>query len=278
MDIINRTVIKKYEYAQVNLLTDSNSNKFIEKIQFHNPPVIPLPFEYDFNELEGYMSILKPLEIPHTRIVESNQNEKCTTFIMEFIDGINCENKPNADYLYIAAEKIGEVYIKSKANMFRLDKNIVDKYTINKEKILSYINVINKHYDMPPMDLLIDYIFKKYQNHTVFANHGDMQFKNFIYNDDLHLIDWGVRISPFFTDLHNLITQAHGVGADTDKIIKQYCKFSKIGSISDEDIYIGGIIGSIQAVFELLIFDCPIEWVEGSYNELQCLTKKFDFR
>jgi thiamine kinase-like enzyme len=105
------------------------------------------------------------------------------------------------------------------------------------------------------------------------VNHGDMYFKNFIANDNLHLIDWNVRISPFFTDLYCLTAQAHEVNADTDEIIKRFCKYSQLQTISKEDIYIGGIISSIQAVFELLIFDCPIEWAEDSYNELQSLIK-----
>lgn len=278
MDIINRTVIKKYEYAQVNLLTDSNNNQFIEKIQFHNPPVISLTFIYDFNELEGYISILDPLEIPHVRIIDGSQNEKCTTFVMDFINGIDCAREPKAEYLFMAAKKIGAVYAKSKMNMERLDKKIRDKYTLSKEKILEYVKVISKSYNMPRMDFLIDYIYEKYQYRTVFATHGDMQFKNFIYNNELHLIDWGVRISPFFSDLYTLIAQADRVGADTDEIKKRYCESSQIGSICDEDIFIGGIIGCIQAVFELLVFDCPIEWTDNSYNELQYLIQKLDFR
>jgi len=272
MIITNKTIIKKYEYAQVSLLTDSSNNKFIEKIQFHNPPVIPLNFQYDFCELEGYTSILKPLEIPHAWIIDSRYDENSTTFIMEYIDGINCENEPKAEYLYIAAEKFGEIYTKSKTNIARLDKNIIDKYTLCKNQILNYIDVIKNHYDLPPMDSLIDYIFIKYQNHDVFVNHGDVQFKNFIFNNNLHIIDWNVKISPFFTDLHSLIEQANAVNAD--EIIKRYCKFSLIKSISDEDIFIGGIIGSIQAVFELLIYDCPVEWVNDSYTGLLHLISK----
>ena len=163
-------------------------------------------------------------------------------------------------------------------NMERLDKKIRDKYTLSKEKILEYVKVINKFYDMSRMDFLIEYIYEKYQYRTVFAAHGDMQFKNFIYNNELHLIDWGVRISPFFSDLYTLMAQASRVGADTNEIKKRYCESSQIGSISDEDIFIGGIIGCIQAVFVLLVFDCPIEWTDNSYNELQYLIQKLDFR
>jgi len=78
--------------------------------------------------------------------------------------------------------------------MARLDKRVVEKYTINKEVILHYIKVISMCYDMPSMDSLIDHIFEKYKNQTPFVNHGDMYFKNFIYNDDLHLIDWSSHI------------------------------------------------------------------------------------
>lgn len=278
MDIVNRTVIKKYEYAQVNLIMDSNGNRFIEKIQFYNPPVIPFTFQYNHNGLEIIESIIKPLEIPHARIIDSIQNEKCTIFVMDYIYGIECEDEPKAEYLYIAAEKLGTIYNKSKINMALLDKGIVKKYTLCKERILEFAKVISKYYSMPLMDSIIDYIFNKYQNRTIFVNHHDIQFKNFIYNGDLHLIDWDcVKIHPFFSDLYSLIQQAYQVNADIDEIKKRYLKFSQISSITDEDIYIGGIIGSIKAVFELLIFDCPVEWIENSYNELQHLIDKLDF-
>ena len=198
MDIIDRTVIKKYEYTQVNLITDANGNKFIEKIRFHLPPVLPLPFQYDYNEFEMIESIIKPLEIPHARIIESVQNEQSTTYIMDFIDGIHCEDEPKAEYLYIAAEKLGTIYHKSKMNMNRLSKDIIKKYTLTEENIFDYIKVINQYYEMPPMDSMIHYIFEKYRNRTHFVTHGDVQFKNFIYNDDLHLIDWSGQIDPFF--------------------------------------------------------------------------------
>jgi len=278
MNIINRTVIKEYEYAQVNLITDYNGNKFIEKIQFHIPPVMQLDFEYNPIGLEIFESILKPLEIPHPRIIYSNQNEKCTTIIMEYIDGRNCEDEPKAKYLYLAAEKLGTIYNKSKMNMNRLDKSIIEKYSLTKEKILDYIKIINTNFHLPPMDSLIDYIFEKYQDRTVFVNHYDIQFKNFIYNDDLHLIDWdNVKIQPFFSDLPSLIGEAYKVGADINEIKKRYLQFAQISSISDEDIKIGSLIGVILGVFSLLIFDCPLEWIEGSYNELQDLVLSFDF-
>jgi len=214
--------------------------------------VIPLTFQYDPNELEVIESVIKPLEIPHTRIIDSFKNEKSTTYVMKFIDGINCENEPKAEYLYIAAEKIGELYNK-------------------------HIKVISKHINLQPIDSLIDYIFGKYQNRTNFVNHGDIQFKNFIYNDDLHLIDWGGQIHPFSSDLQSLIAQADEVNADVEEIKKRYIKFSKTSSISDEDIVIGGIINGIEAIFSLLIFDCPIEWTKVSCNELQDLIQKINF-
>ena len=275
MDIRDRTVIKEYEYAQVSLITDFNGKRFIEKTQFHKPPVIPLTFQYDLTELEIYKSILKPLEIPCAQIIDSNQNEKYATFIIDFIDGIECENEPKAEYLYTAAEKIGTIYSNSKINIHHLNENIVKKYSINKKVIFEYIKIINKHYSIPSIDSLIEYIFTKYQNKTFFVNHGDVQFKNFIYNDDLHFIDWEcARISPFFSDLEALISQANVVNADINEIKKRYLKFSQLNSITDEDIYIGGIISSIKAVFELLIFDCPVEWIEDSYNGLLNLINK----
>ena len=269
MKITDRKVIKKYEYAQINLITNSNGIKFIEKTQFHIPPVIPLTFQYDYDELEVIESIIKPLEIPHARVIDSIKNGKSTTIIMEFINGINCENEPKAEYLYIAAEKIGALYYKSKININRLDKDVLRKYILTKEKALNYIDIINKHCNLPPMESLIHYIFKEYENKTMFVDHGDIQFKNFIYNDDLHLIDWDGQIHPFFSDLHSLISLASEVDADIDEIKKRYLKFSKINSISNEDIIIGGIINGIIAVFSLLIFDCPIEWIVDSYNGLQ---------
>lgn len=269
MNITNRTVIKKYEYAQVNLITDSSGNRFIEKIEFNNAPVIDLTFKYDNNGLEFIESIIKPLEIPHARIIDSIQNEKCTTYVMDYINGINCADEPKAEYLYIAAEKIGAIYYKSKMNMARIDKGVVRKYTLTKEKIFDYIKVINKYFYLPLMDSLIEYIFDKYQDQTMFVNHHDMQFKNFIYNDDLHIIDWGGHIHPFFSDLQRLMQQADEVDADMAEIKRRYIKFSQISAIKDEDIIIGGIIDGIVAVFGLLAFDCPIEWAEGSYNELQ---------
>ena len=278
MDIINRTVIKKYEYTQVNLITDANGNKFIEKIRFHLPPVLPLPFQYDYNEFEMIESIIKPLEIPHARIIESAQNKQSTTYIMEYIDGINCEDEPKAEYLYITAEKLGTIYHQSKMNMNRLNKDIIKKYTLTEENIFDYIKVINHYYEMPPMDSMIHYIFEKYRSRTRFVTHGDVQFKNFIYNDDLHLIDWSGQIDPFFSDLHSLVTQAHEVNADIAEIKRRFLKFSQFGSIDDEDILIGGIIGAIKGFFNLLIFDCPIEWIEDSYHGSLNLISLLDYR
>ncbi len=276
MDIINRTVIKEYEGVQINLVTDFNGNKFIEKIQFHNLSANTFD-QCNFSELEIMESIIKPLEIPHARIIDSSKNEKCTTIIMEFIDGINCKDEPKEEYLYIAAEKIGEIYNKSKMNMTRLDKRVVEKYTITKETILDYIKVISKDYNMPSMDSLINYIFEKYQNRPIFVNHGDMYFKNFIYNDDLHLIDWNSKISPFFTDLCALIQQASEVDADIDEIKKRYYKFTQISSINDEDIDIAEIIANIGEMYTFLVNNCPIEWLESTYNGLQHLIQDFNY-
>jgi hypothetical protein len=276
MNIIDRNVIKEYEGVQVNLITDSNGNKFIEKIKFYDPSTNTF-HQSDFSDLEIYESILKPLEIQHPRIIGSNQNEKCSTIIMEYIDGINCGNEPKAEYLYIAAEKIGAVYNKSKINMTRLDKGVMEKYTINKKIILNYIRVISEHYSIPPMDLLIDYIFEKYENRTLFVCHGDMYFKNFIYNDDLHFIDWSSRITPFFIDLCALIWQAGEVDADIDEIKRRYCQFSQINSIDNEDIHIAEIINNIGEIYTFLVNDCPIEWAEGSYNGLLHCIQNFNF-
>lgn len=265
MDIINRTVIKEYEGVQISLITNSNGNKFIEKIK------------RDFNELEIMESIIKPLEIPHPRIIDSSRNEKSTTIIMEFIEGINCQDEPKAEYLYMAAEKIGAIYSKSKENMTRLDKSVVEKYTISKEVILQSIKVISMCYDMPPMDSLIDYIFEKYKDRTPFVSHGDMYFKNFIYNDDLHLIDWSSQISPFFIDLCALICQANEVDADIDEIKKRYYQFAQISSINDEDIKIAEIITNIGEMHAFLVNHCPIEWVEGTYYGLKRLIQDFNY-
>ena len=274
MDIINRTTIKEYEGVQINLVTDSNGNKFIEKIKFHSSSVNAF-HQCDFSELEIMESIIERLEIPHARIIESSKNDKCTTIIVDFINGINCEDEPKAEYLYIAAEKIGAIYNKSKINLTRLDKSIVEKYTINQKKILDYIKIISMHYDLPPMHSLIDYIFEKYQNRTLFVTHGDMYFKNFIYNDDLHLIDWNTRISPFFTDLCALIQQASEVEADIDEIKKRYYQFAQINSVNDEDIDIAAIITNIGEMYTFMVNNCPTEWVEDTYNGLQHLIQSF---
>ncbi len=196
---------------------------------------------------------------------------------MEFIDGINCGDEPQAKFLYIAAEKIGAIYHKSKINMTQIDNSVVKKYTLTKEKILYYIKIINTHFNLPPIEALVNYIFEKYHDRTLFVNHHDMQFKNLIYNDDLHIIDWGGCIQTFFSDLYRLIQQADEVDADVEEIKKRYLEYSKIRFITDEDICIGGIIACIKAIFELLIFDCPVEWAVDSYNELQRLIQKVDF-
>ena len=278
LNIIEKTVIKKYKYAQINLLTDLSNNKYIEKIQFNIPPVVPLPFDYDCNGLEILQSIIEPLKIPHPRIIDNTQNDKNTKYIMEYINGINCEEEPKEGYLYIAAEKIGEIYLKSKQNLNQLPISIVEKYDLSKSKILNYIEIINKYFELPSINSLIEYIFEKSKNQTIFVNHHDIQFKNFIYKDDLYLIDWdNVRIHPFYSDLYSLIELAHEVNADIEKIKNCYLKTSQISSITDEDIYIGGIIGSIKGVFELIIFDCPAEWIEDSYNGLIEQVKKFKF-
>jgi hypothetical protein len=219
------------------------------------------------------------LGTPHARIVDSIRTENCTTIIMEFIEGINCEAEPTAEHLYIAAEKIGAIYDKSKMNMCHVDKAVAEKYTITKKIIADYIKLINEHYDMPPMDLLIDYIFEKYQDRTLFVNHNDMQFKNFIYNDDINFIDWEcANISPFFTDLHSLISRAGEVDADINEIKKRYCQFSQISAIDDEDIDIAGIITSVGMIYDVFEFDCPVEWADDSYNKLLCLIQKFNFQ
>ena len=274
MEITNRTVIKEYGGAQVNLVIDSNGNKFIEKIQFHNPPKIKVDFGYGYNILEIFESILKPLEIPHPQIVDSVKNEESTTIIMEYIDGINCEAEPKAEYLYLAAEKLGTIYNKSKMNMKRLDKCILEKYTLTKEKVLNQIKVIGEHFTLPPVDSIIDYICEKYPDPAIFVKHGDLQFKNFIYNGDLHLIDWdNVHISPF-NDVSALIWHAGEIGANIDEIKKRYCQFAQISSINDEDMKLRSIISIIGEVFTFLIYDCS-EWLEDSYNELQDLIKSF---
>jgi thiamine kinase-like enzyme len=131
---------------------------------------------------------------------------------------------------------------------------------------------------MPPMDLLIDYIFEKYKDRTLFVNHGDIQFQNFIYNNDINIIDWEcANISPFFTDLFSLINHASEVDADINEIKRRYCQFSQMSSIDDEDIQIADIIKNIDEIYGVLVFDCPIEWADNSYNRLLHFIQNFKF-
>lgn len=104
-----------------------------------------------------------------------------------------------------------------------------------------------------------------------------MYFKNFIYNDDLHLIDWSSQISPFFTDLCALICQANEVDADIDEIKKRYYQFAQISPLNDEDIEIAEIITNIGEMYAFLVNNCPIEWVEGTYDGLQRLIRDFNY-
>lgn len=255
-----------------------SGNKFVEKIERHKPPAIVLPFQYDENGLEFIEFIIKPLEIPHAKIIKSSREREYTSYVMDFIEGVNCADEPKAEYLYAAAEKAGEIYYLSKMNMTRVDKSIAEKYTLTKEKVIDYIKIINTCFHLPAMDLIVEHIFQKYQKHFMFVNHHDMQFRNFISNDDLHIIDWGGYIHPFFSDLYQLIQQADEVNADSDEIKRRYLTFSKIKAVSDEDIAIGGIIYGIVAVFRLLAFGCPIDWAKESYNELQKLVLLWNTR
>ncbi|MDR2571524.1 MAG: phosphotransferase [Oscillospiraceae bacterium] len=277
MNIKDRIILKKRDDVQISLVRDFGGNKFIEKMKPHYP--FGNTFHgCDFCELEKIESIIKPLGIPHPRIIESSKDDKNTTFIMEFIDGINCEDEPKAVHLYIAAEKLGEIYKKSIKYMNRLDKAIVEKYSITRKVILGYIKVIRQHYDLPPTDAIIDYIFNKYQNRAPFVNHGDMQFKNFICNDDLRLIDWDdSSISPFNRDLCTLMWQANEIGADINEIKNRYYESAKINDIAEEEFHIAGVIEEIIMLHIIITINESDEWAEDTYNNLQGLLKDFSY-
>jgi hypothetical protein len=279
MDVKIRSSIKKWGNCQTNLIIDSDGTKFIEKITFYNP--LNNTFDlapYNSNEFEIYDSILKPLKIPHINYFGYSQTAEYTKFIMDFIDGIFCENVQEAKYLYLAAEEIGKICYISKANMIYLDKSIINKYILDKSKVYEHINASNYFSGIGSMDSVIDFIFDKYKSKPAFINHFDMHFKNFIYDTDLHIIDWAsLQISPFLTDLYVLLSQAKDVNADPDEIKKHYLKYAQINSLSDFDINIGGIIWSIVNIHWLLdlhkITNAKffLDWAEELFIDLQNL-------
>jgi hypothetical protein len=276
MEIAKRVNIKHYENVQVDLLVDAYGNKYVEKTQYHHTPALPIPFHYGNNGLEIIRSIIEPLQIEHPRIIEGTNNEKCVSFIMEYMDGINCADEPKAEHVYKAAEKAGMLYAKSKKGLAAVDADVANKYSLTKEKILSYIQVIEQQTSIPSLDRLIERIFDSCKNRIPFVNHGDMQFKNFIYDGDIHLIDWdGVKIHPFFSDLYSLLEQARQIDADTEEVISRYKTSAQINAISDADIIMGGIIGSIVSLFDLIIYDCPTQWIDGTRNDLNQLAYSF---
>jgi hypothetical protein len=276
MDVVKRVNIKQYENVRVDLLVDTYGNKYVEKTQYPHAPALPIPFPYGNNGLEIIRFIIEPLHIEHPRIIESTDNENGVSFIMEYIDGINCADEPKAVYLYKAAEKAGLLYAKSKKGLAFVDAGIADKYLLTKEKILSYIKVMERQTSIPPLDRLIERIFDNCKNRLPFVNHGDMQFKNFIYDGDIHLIDWDcVKIHPFYSDLYSLLAQARQIDADPEEVISRYKASAQLDAISDADIIMGGIIGSIVSLFDLIISDCPTQWIDDTRNELTQLAQSF---
>jgi Phosphotransferase enzyme family. len=285
MEIKNKTTLKKWGYCQTNLIEDESGNRYIEKFEFYDPSANRFcSFPYHSNECEVYSSILSPLGISHVEIIENTSNSDANIFIMEYVSGIVCEEAPLAIHLYKAAEKAGEIYNKSTGNMSLADKNITLKYTLNKEKIYSHIEAASSFFDMEEVYSVIDYIFERYKGRPLFVNHFDMHLKNFIYNDDLVLIDWAtMQISPFYTDLYVLLTQAKDVGASVDEIKARYKNHSQIEVLDDEDIHIGGIIWSIVNIHWLLELigsdDVPFcEWAEELYNDLKRLIQLLNMR
>jgi len=280
MEIKNKTILKKWGYCQTNLIEDFSGNRYIEKIEFYDSSVNRFSsFPYHSNECEIYNLILSPLGIPHVNIIESTGNSDENIFIMEYLKGVTCEDAPKAIYLYKAAEKAGEIYDKSRENMLFADKNIVDKYTLKKEKIYNHIKATSNFFDMGAIYPVVDYIFERYKTRPLFVNHFDMHLKNFIYDDDLFLIDWATtQISPFYTDLYVLLTQAKDVGANPDEIKIRYKNSAQIETLNDEDIHIGGIIWNIVNMHWLLELigsdDVPFrEWARELYNDLQRLVQ-----
>jgi hypothetical protein len=276
MDVAKRVNIKKYENVQVDLLIDVYGNKYVEKTQYPHPPALPLSFQYGNNGLEIIRSIVEPLHIEHPRIIESTSDESRVSFIMEYIAGINCADEPKAAHLYKAAEKAGMLYAKSKKGLAAVEAGIADKYWLTKEKVLSYIQVMERQISLPSLDRLVERIFDSCKNRIPFVNHGDMQLKNFIYDGDIHLIDWDcVKIHPFFSDLYNLIAQAREIDADPEEVIRRYKASAQMDAIREADVIMGGIIGSIVSLFDLIVYDCPPEWVDDTRNELNRLVRLF---
>jgi len=280
MEIKSKTILKKWSYCQTSLIEDFNGNKYIEKIEFYDSSENRFSsFPYHSNEYEVYNSILSPLKIPHIKIIENTNNSDANIFIMEYIKGITCEDAPEAIHLYKAAEKIGEICYKSKRNMSLVDENTVNKYTLKKEKVYSHIKASSKFFNMQSVYPIVDFIFEKYASQPLFVNHFDMHLKNFIYSGDLFLIDWAtMQISPFYTDLYVLLTQAKDVGANPDEIKARYKYSAQIEFLSDEDIHIGGIIWNIVNIrwlCDLIGSDnVPFqEWAEELYNDLQKLIR-----
>ena len=285
MEIKSKTMLKKWGYCQTNLIEDFNGNRYIEKIEFYDTSANRFcSFPYHSNECEVYGSILSPLGIPHVEIVENTCNSDANIFIMEYVSGIICEEAPLAIYLYKAAEKAGEIYDKSRGNMSFADKNVALKYTLSKEKIYSHIEAASSFFDVEAVYSVIDYIFEKYKGRPLFVNHFDMHLKNFIYNDDVVLIDWATtQISPFYTDLYVLLTQAKDVGASFNEIKERYKKSAQIEVLNDEDIHIGGVIWNIVNIHWLLELigsdDVPFrEWAEKLYNDLKRLIQLLNMR
>ena len=276
MEIAKKLLIKDWTASKTSIIFDSFSNKFIEKeyILNSNP--------YFSNELEIYEEILCSLSIDAAKIIESEINGNKVSFILEYINGIDCSENPNSDFLYLAAEKAGEIYKKSARNIDKIESKYIDKYSLTKEKVFKSLEFLGKFFEFNNTDFLIEKIFFDFKEKELFVNHFDMHLKNFIFNNGkICLIDWAsMLISPFYCDLYILLSQAEEINASKNKIIEIYEKASHM-SISEKDIIASGIIYSIISVERLLRISTPeksffFDWAKDLYKDLMELLIKIN--
>ena len=274
MNITRREIIKKWKYSQTSLIIDDKGIKFIEKIVT----------EKKSNEVEIYDKILNPLKIEHIPIIDIFYYQDKSIIILKCIDGITCSESPIADYLYFAAKKIGNLYLKSVNKINKLDKNIYEKYYLSRHKMNTHIDALSQLYNIKGFYYVIDNIYNKYEKRPCFINHYDMHLKNFIITaNEFFLCDWAtMQITPFYTDLYQLLyEELKEVNADLNKIISVYKKSSNINSIERIEIVEAGICWSITVIhwlLDLIGSDNVVfkEWADNQYVILEKLIDEYN--